>query len=65
MGGNASPLIANLYCYRCESKYIDTLTPPKAKIYSTMVRYIDDFLCWGDEPPPPKHLKDGLQRHYD
>ena len=57
MGGNASPLIANLYCYQCESKYIDTLTPPKAKIYSTMVRYIDDFLCWGHEPPPPSIYK--------
>ena len=54
MGGNASPLLANLYCYAVEKKFIEQSTLEIAKSHTLTVRYIDDFLCWGTKPPPQK-----------
>ena len=56
MGGNASSDIANLYCYRVESTYIDSLIEAKnldlARQHDHSCRYIDDFLTWSCDPPP-------------
>eukprot|EP01064_Diplonema_japonicum_P009822 TRINITY_DN1725_c0_g1_i20.p1 TRINITY_DN1725_c0_g1~~TRINITY_DN1725_c0_g1_i20.p1 ORF type:complete len:314 (+),score=64.37 TRINITY_DN1725_c0_g1_i20:556-1497(+) len=59
MGGNASPDIANLYCYSVEADYIDGLIENKdwgrLKELCSAARYIDDFLVW-DTTPPPEEL---------
>ena len=47
MGGNASPLLANLYCYAVEKKFIEQSTLEIAMSHTLTVSYIDDFLCWG------------------
>ncbi|KAJ9472833.1 UNC93-like protein 3 [Diplonema papillatum] len=56
MGGNASPDLANLYCYWCEKQYIDGLVAKglqeEARNHADSVRFIDDFLTWGVRPPP-------------
>ena len=56
MGGNASPDIANLYCYWCEKLFIDSLVNKgdlvKARTFAHCFRFIDDFLTWNVEPPP-------------
>ncbi|KAJ9462022.1 Ubiquitin carboxyl-terminal hydrolase 26 [Diplonema papillatum] len=56
MGGNASPDLANLYCYWCEKLYIDSLIAEgrheEARAHADSVRFIDDFLTWGVRPPP-------------
>eukprot|EP01064_Diplonema_japonicum_P009824 TRINITY_DN1725_c0_g1_i4.p1 TRINITY_DN1725_c0_g1~~TRINITY_DN1725_c0_g1_i4.p1 ORF type:complete len:176 (+),score=14.36 TRINITY_DN1725_c0_g1_i4:351-878(+) len=56
MGGNASPDIANLYCYSVEADYIDGLIENKdwgrLKELCSAARYIDDFLVWDTTPHP-------------
>ncbi|KAJ9460032.1 Kinesin-like protein 3 [Diplonema papillatum] len=56
MGGNASPDLANLYCYWCEKLYIDSLITEgrheEARAHADSVRFIDDFLTWSARPPP-------------
>ena len=56
MGGNASSDIANLYCYRIESKFMDDLVAKGeldlARKHDYSCRYIDDFLTWNCIPPP-------------
>ena len=56
MGGNASPDIANLYCYSVEATYVDKMV--NAKLWDIVAactrikRYIDDFACFSSTPPP-------------
>ena len=56
MGGHASSDIANLYCYRIESKFMDDLVAKGelglARKHDYSCRYIDDFLTWNCNPPP-------------
>eukprot|EP01059_Diplonema_ambulator_P015921 TRINITY_DN2713_c2_g1_i1.p1 TRINITY_DN2713_c2_g1~~TRINITY_DN2713_c2_g1_i1.p1 ORF type:complete len:388 (+),score=26.71 TRINITY_DN2713_c2_g1_i1:502-1665(+) len=56
MGGNASPDLANLFCYGIEKQYIEDLLAQgkeeEAKKHLHTCRYIDDFLTWGVDPPP-------------
>ena len=52
MGGKASAEMANLYCYSCEAKFIDTLLAEQkieeAKLWFATWRYIDDMLGFGE-----------------
>ncbi len=56
MGGNASPDLANLYCYEREKQYIDDLLATgklaEAQKHAHSFRFIDDFLTWDTTPPP-------------
>ena len=58
MGGNASPDIANLYCYSVEAAYVDAMVQAGewevVAACRRITRYIDDFLCFGSTPPPAK-----------
>ena len=58
MGGNASPDIANLYCYSVEAAYVDAVVQAGewevVAACCRITRYIDDFLCFGSTPPPAK-----------
>ncbi|KAJ9468998.1 putative ubiquitin carboxyl-terminal hydrolase 16 [Diplonema papillatum] len=56
MGANASPDIANLFCYAKERKYMMRLLEDgdtqRAALLSLTRRFIDDLLCFGTKPPP-------------
>ncbi|KAJ9438717.1 hypothetical protein DIPPA_14062 [Diplonema papillatum] len=56
MGANASPDIANLFCYAKEKRYMLKLLAEKeirrATLLSMTRRFIDDLLCFGTKPPP-------------
>lgn len=56
MGGNASPDMADLYCFGVESDFIDDLLAngfhDLARQYAFMMRFIDDLLSFGVPPPP-------------
>ena len=51
-GGNASPDIANLFCYNIEYNYVSSLNIEEQRKLSTTSRFIDDMLMWGTQPPP-------------
>ncbi|KAJ9439737.1 hypothetical protein DIPPA_17872 [Diplonema papillatum] len=56
MGANASPDIANLFCYAKEKRYMMRLLAERdirrATLLSMTRRFIDDLLCFGTKPPP-------------
>ena len=55
MGGRCSAELANLYCYRIESTFLDRLAeeqgPEAAKAFAYTWRYIDDILTFHPTGP--------------
>jgi hypothetical protein len=57
MGTNCAPELANLTLYHDEAAYIDNLVhfnEDIAKRHCHNFRFIDDVLCWDEEPPSPE-----------
>ena len=52
MGTNCGPALANICCYCCEAKFIDSLPQSDQPKYQYTYRFIDDLLGFNGMLPP-------------